>query len=150
MRKKNIVLLGLFAALAPACAGSDKPGSIDNTPQTREAPLSSTSTFYDVRQDDRTCAFPQCGGYFVRRLNEPLTVCADGSSQAECYVPTIDFAALSPSVVQLDELRDALIHNHAVVRASVQPKEYPPAGNLGQLVASEGWRAATDAGPLGI
>ncbi|HMJ26230.1 MAG TPA: DUF6748 domain-containing protein, partial [Pyrinomonadaceae bacterium] len=37
--------------------------------------LSSTSTFYTVREDMRRCASPMCGGYFVKRVNLPLTRC---------------------------------------------------------------------------
>ena len=53
--------------------------------------LASTSTYYTIRVDMRRCASPMCGGYFVRRVNQNLTRCANGKSQKECYVASIDW-----------------------------------------------------------
>jgi len=50
------------------------------------------STFFIVtRPDLRRCAYPTCGGYFIKRVNQTTTVCADGVSRAECHVVDLDF-----------------------------------------------------------
>src|SRR5678815_3615 len=74
--------------------GSGKPVSVPNGLVGDSPPadsLASTSTYYSIRADMRKCASPMCGGYFVRRVNQPLTRCANGKSQKECYVASIDW-----------------------------------------------------------
>jgi hypothetical protein len=45
-----------------------------------------TSDFFTIREDLRKCASPMCGGYFVKRVNQPTTLCANGRNMSECYV----------------------------------------------------------------
>jgi Domain of unknown function (DUF6748) len=101
--------------------------------------LTSTSTYYTLRPDFRRCAFPLCGGYFVKRVNQSLTRCANGRYMAECYVAEIDWNNL-PQV----DARTAL------VRGSVVVKTFRRFGNLGALRVTESWRAASGNGPTGI
>lgn len=101
-------------------------------------PLSSTSTYYSVRPDVRRCASPRCGGYFVKRVNQLLTRCANGRFATECYVAEINWAG-QPEV----EIRGALL------RGNVVPKFYPRFGNLGGFRVSEAWQAASDNQPTG-
>ena len=101
-------------------------------------PLSGTSTFYSVREDRRRCMSPVCGGYFVKRVNLPLTRCADGRYMAECYVAEIDWNGQP----QVDSGR-------ALLRGSLLAKTYDRFGNLGALRVTESWQAVSETQPLG-
>lgn len=58
--------------------------------------------YFVVRPDGRECAFPKCGGFFLRPVNAaadfecPTTVGA--SRKGECYVAEIQGATVSPSL----------------------------------------------------
>ncbi|MGH9968831.1 MAG: DUF6748 domain-containing protein [Pyrinomonadaceae bacterium] len=97
--------------------------------------LSSVSTYYSLRPDLRRCASPLCGGYFVRRVNQSRTRCADGKLKTECYVAEIDWNG-HPKV---DPRR-------ALLRADVVAKGYRSFGKLGALHVRESWQAASDPG----
>lgn len=47
--------------------------------------------FYTARRDLRKCASPQCGGYFIKSVNNKRTQCADGKMMPECYVEGIRY-----------------------------------------------------------
>jgi hypothetical protein len=101
-------------------------------------PLSSTSTFYSVREDRRRCLSPLCGGYFVKRVNLPLTRCPNGRYLAECYVAEIDWngqAQVEPG--------------EALLRGSMVAKTYGRFGNLGLLRVSESWQSVSENQPTG-
>lgn len=102
-------------------------------------PVSSNSTFYTVRPDLRRCASPRCGGYYVRRVNTPLTRCANGRLMAECYVAEIDWNGQS----EVDARR-------ALLRGEVIARRYGHFGNLGALRVRESWQAASDNQPAGV
>jgi len=42
--------------------------------------------FIVTRRDARRCAAPMCGGFFVKRVNEETTKCADGELHEECAI----------------------------------------------------------------
>lgn len=154
---KPAFAFALFALL-PACAldpeapqpeGSD-PGAIvsqgltDGLTDAADS-LSSTSTYYTLEPDLRQCAPPECGGYFVRRVNQPLTQCADGSWRNQCYVWEVEWGAtLSGGEVKL--VQDSLAGQRALVRGVLSPDLH----GLGVLDASEAWvAAASDHAPTG-
>jgi len=95
--------------------------------------LTSTSTFFTVRPDLRRCAAPMCGGYFVKRVNQPATRCANGKKLAECYVASIDWANTSKVPVNRALLRGTLVAN----------------GKYGSLKVDEAWQASSDSQPGG-
>jgi len=94
------------------------------------------STFYTVRRDLRRCAFPMCGGYYVRPVNHLLVACPNGQQKAECYVAKIDWNGQS----QVDARK-------ALLRGEVLPRTF---GNLGVFRVSESWQAASDNQPNGV
>ena len=95
--------------------------------------LSSTSTFFTVRRDVRRCAAPRCGGYFVSRVNQRRTRCADGRQNAECYVADIDWNGESHTDV-----------NGLLLRGEIVSQQYKKFGRFGLLRVSEVWKAASD------
>jgi len=94
--------------------------------------------FYTARPDVRRCMSPMCGGYFVKRVNLPLTRCANGRYLAECYVAEIDWNGQT----QVDVGR-------ALLRGNAIAKSYGRFGNLGALRVTESWQAVSDNKPAG-
>ena len=87
------------------------------------------STFFTVRQDLRKCASPMCGGYFITRVNQAVTRCANGRDMAECYVTDIDWNGAAEV-----EPRQALIRGSLVTRGDQR-------GKYGVLRVTEVWQA---------
>jgi hypothetical protein len=100
--------------------------------------LDSTSTFYSVRADLRRCMSPMCGGFFVRRVNTPLTRCANGRYLAECYVAEIDWNDQA-----------GVDSGRALLRGNVITRTYRRFGNLGALRVTESWQAVNENQPKG-
>lgn len=131
------MLLKTFVFAMLSCllfVGSGKPVSTPNR-LVGESPapvdsLASTSTYYSIRADMRKCASPMCGGYFVRRVNQPLTRCANGKSQKECYVASIDWNGQA----EIDP-RQALLRGSLITRGDRR-------GKYGILKVLESWKAA--------
>jgi hypothetical protein len=63
--------------------GAERTATVDRQEPT--APRSSSEQFFIVeRLDLRKCAWPWCGGVFVKEVNEATSSCADGSTEADC------------------------------------------------------------------
>ena len=62
------------SAPTPGTAPSAPPTTID---------AKAEPYFIVTRIDARKCAYPLCGGYFVKAVNSPLTRCADGKLAKE-------------------------------------------------------------------
>ncbi len=91
--------------------------------------------YYEIRPDLRRCIAPLCGGHFLRAVNQPQTVCADGVPAEECYVAEADFSALGARV-------DA--GAVALVRGRIEAEEFAGFGNLGSVFVTEAWSAASE------
>ncbi len=104
------------------------------------------STFYTVtRQDFRKCAYPMCGGYFVKRVNRVLTQCADGYYRTECHMADLDLSALGVSEAQASEYTgDVFGQRRGLVRGDMKV-----VSGANTLVASEAWVGATGNKPIG-
>jgi hypothetical protein len=127
-----------LSVIAPDLLKPLKAVDEDNEAAAAPDPLSNTSTFYRVRSDLRRCVSPMCGGNFVRRVNLPLTRCADGRYRAECYVAEILWNGQS----EIDT-------GQAILRGRIVAMTYGKFGNLGALRVSESWRAASNNRPEG-
>jgi hypothetical protein len=98
--------------------------------------------YLTARQDVRRCAFPLCGGFFVRRVNHRTTLCSDGVARAECYVATLDTSAL-----HLDEDQDALLRaavDEFLLRGAIVPFSQRVDRQVGTLRVGEAWRGHPD------
>jgi hypothetical protein len=124
----------LTGQLIPAVQPAYDQESIEAVP----GRLSPTATFYTVRADLRRCMSPMCGGYFVKRVNEPLTRCANGRYQAECYVAEIDWNG-QPEV-------DSGL---AILRGELSSRRYSRVGAFGVLRVDESWQAVNNNRPTG-
>ncbi|MDF3013784.1 MAG: hypothetical protein K0Q78_1988 [Cellvibrio sp.] len=99
----------------------------------------SQSEVFTARPDYRKCLAPLCGGYFVKLVNKKLTQCANGRLQEECYVSAVVFG---------DEAINAGIHSFAnktplLLVGAIVPKHYSQIGKLGEFIAKEAYRSAT-------
>jgi hypothetical protein len=155
-----VLMAALLTSLILSAGARPKPSAasdgshLPSTPYTKILPSSDAvftrlpvpldslkhpATYYLLRRDLRRCAFPLCGGYFVRRVNHSVTRCLNGRLMAECYVAEIEWNA-NPQV----EVQGALL------RGNVARKAYAGFGNLGELRVTESWQAAGDKMPAGF
>lgn len=135
-----IAILSFAVGMWPTTFGSSHPPepkqlSADShrTNSLGPEPLAGSGEYYLVRQDVRRCMSPLCGGYFVRRVNQSRTRCANGRWMSECYVAEIDWKGqteIDPGM--------ALLRGHVVARL------FPRFGNLGALRVTESWQSPSD------
>lgn len=92
--KTKIPSLALLPTLVGACDHAEpepEPVSIEDVAQPRDGALPANvkehHDVYLVRRDQRRCAYPTCGGWFLSEINQASTTCPDGATEAECYVP---------------------------------------------------------------
>lgn len=135
--------------LTPGC---DKPAphNPDEDADNSAESAAEQETFYRVtRRDVRKCAAPACGGFYVQRVNQDTTTCADGSSQAECYVAAIDVSGLKLDEAAEARLRESLEGRYGLIRGAIAASSDPKLEGLGALVATEGWVGRVGAAPSG-
>ena len=104
--------------------------------------------YYTARQDLRKCISPLCGGIFVKSVNMRLTKCADGSYQAECYVASANWEKLGFDPFSVD--LGLYFTTPILLKGELIPHIYGGFGNLGEFVASEAYRPATNNPAEGI
>ena len=98
--------------------------------------------FIVTHRDFRKCASPMCGGFFVKRVNQAKTTCADGTQQAECYVSAIELKNIGLSEREEADLRGAVEGGKALIKAATFKKKVN-GQKLGTLKANEGWLGAS-------
>ncbi len=112
-----------------------------------------TSTYYIVTHVDfRDCAFPTCGGVFVREVNKKKTTCADGTTAEECHAAVTDFSALGLSPYELAQLEQSWEGSEVLVRGELFVDgggAYDPGLPINTLEASEAWAGVTASDPVG-
>lgn len=132
-------VVALLSVLGVGCQGVSDP-ELENATGTVEAESASGRyTFYiALEQDFRKCAYPGCGGAYVKRVNVTKTRCANGAWETECRVfPT--FEGLGFSDEEIAELEAEFLQGDVVVRGKIAYE-----GNVPTLSATEVWRAALD------
>jgi hypothetical protein len=155
MKTSKLLLVSFALALgALAACDADAPATsgIDDaivTDAPADARSSVPSVYLAVRPDQRRCAAPMCGGYFVQRANYATTRCADGVYRGECYVPAISFAALDLDAGEQDYFDGRIHAGFALVRGKVAAQSYGDFGNLGVLSVTEAWDGWTEQAPVG-
>jgi hypothetical protein len=86
--------------------------------------------YFSIRRDSRLC--PNCGGFFVSKLNANTTRCVDEVMRSECYV-----AVLTSDSAQLAERANQV--PTAIVNGRILPRTFEGFGNLGQISVAELW-----------
>lgn len=152
--------LPLILSIAPACTNSDSYDELAGETSTDDAAtgkadgaIDGAYTYFQITTDLRKCAAPMCGGVFLSRLNRSTTVCADGTYDAQCYVPALDWSESPLVAAQQQKLVEASVKTggvYAIVRGRFAPKTYPGYGDLGRFIVTEAWVAETDAVADGV
>jgi hypothetical protein len=133
---------------ADAAANDDGTEEVADSEDAITGRPSNFGYFVVTHRDFRKCVSPLCGGFFVKRVNEATTTCADGSKQAECYVSAITLNGIGLSAREESDFRAALESGKALVKARTYKKKWNGT-TLGTLKASEGWQGATGSTPDG-
>lgn len=94
--------------------------------------------FYTARPDFRKCAFPFCGGYFIRAVNQRSMQCADGSIQRECYVAELIYGD-GPIEASYSLVNETPL----LVRGHQGKKDYGNKVPMGVFYADAAYRSAT-------
>jgi len=76
-------------------------------------------TYLVTGQDLRKCAFPFCGGYYVKAVNQALTQCADGTYARSCHAVTLNTDALGWSDEQRAKFEEAFAAGKALVQGNL-------------------------------
>lgn len=103
--------------------------------------------YYTARQDTRRCISPLCGGIFVKSVNKRLTKCADGMLLDECYVSTANWDQLGFNPFNVNT--GLYINTPILIKGKLIANIYERFGNLGEFVATEAYRPATNNLPEG-
>jgi hypothetical protein len=141
---RNISLGGILLALFAAAAAAGAP--VASCP----APDPSTGRYYLVtRPDPRLCPSPTCGGWFVREVNKPKSLCADGTWQSECHASQLDVAALGWTDEDRARFDRRFGKRHALARGRLEQRDF--GGTPGDvLVVEEGWMGQALSRPAGV
>ena len=144
--------VGVAGCAADTSSDASSPnGATEEVAESEDALTGAPSNFgYFVvtRHDMRKCISPICGGFFVKRLNQATTTCADGTKQAECYVSGITLSGVGLSAREESELRGAVETGKALIKARMYRSKFNGL-TLGTIMASEGWLGATGSAPDG-
>ncbi len=164
---KNLVLaaLPLFASslLVSACAPSDETDELAGETSGDEAldgkadsAADGAYTYFELSADQRKCASPTCGGFFLTRLNRTSTVCHDHHAKTSCYTPVLDMSESGLSDAAFEKVVEAANQSIAPgVRAIVRGRfastnTTTPVPSLGRFIVTEVWVSQTDAVSDGV
>jgi hypothetical protein len=142
-KKFSLSLLGAACLLAtPMFASAQDALTKPEVVETKDSYLIVT------RQDFRKCAYPMCGGYFVKAVNKARTRCADGTLQGECHAVQLNTRALGWTDEQRAAFNAQFAQGKAIVRGALEPA---PAGfyTADQLTITEAWSAQGKKKPMG-
>lgn len=144
MQIRLLVTTSVVLASLAACA-PESPVETTEADDTEEAALSGDTVYVVTRQDMRKCAFPMCGGVFVKAVNKAKTKCLDGTKQAECYVAGLDLDAIGLSEQEDADLRAAATNGDVLLSGEivkVTPEGFP--NGYATLKTFKAFQAATD------
>ena len=140
-----IAILSFAVGMWPPTSGSSPPPGLEQlsanshgTGSRRPEPLAGSGEYYLVRRDVRRCMSPLCGGYFVKRVNQSRTRCANGRWMSECYVAEIDWNGQAEVET-----------GKALLRGDIIARRFPGFGNLGALRVTESWQSPSDKAATG-
>ncbi|HVJ93736.1 MAG TPA: DUF6748 domain-containing protein [Labilithrix sp.] len=152
-------LLILAASLAacsvqPSDSDEDFDADADDIVDSSEAALAKTNDnrgfFKVLRRDDRECAAPHCGGYWVKRLNREgkKELCANGKKALECYVSGFDLKGMGMVLEQEAEASAAIRDGKAFIKARVVTNTVGKK-KVARLAVDEVWTPQTGSTPEG-
>jgi hypothetical protein len=145
----SVVLASSLASCTQALESDDLAGEAEDEVSASVADIAvpGATAYFAIGADWRACAPPECGGWYLDRLNRQNTRCHDGSLAEECYTPVLDWSEANLS----DEKQAELLYEcyesslaegivHAVVRGRFEPtNSTTPRPELGRFVITEAW-----------
>ncbi len=141
-------LVGCTADTSSDPTDQEEEVAVEESEDAITASPSNTGYFIVTRRDFRKCIAPLCGGWFVKRVNQAKTTCADGTKQAECYVSSFGYNGMNLSQREQDEFKAAFENGNGLVKARMYKTKWNGI-TLGVLKANEGWVGATGSKPEG-
>lgn len=148
---KHLVLAALASASLSALAQSTPAGTPGSSVPDAHASAprpAAESHFIVTRLDTRKCAYPLCGGYFVKAVNRTVTRCADGVTRPECHAVELDTRSLGWSEEQRTAFEAGFAKGQALVRGVLEPQ--PRGQATGDVLRiSQAWQGQGGARPLG-
>jgi hypothetical protein len=141
---QSLAALTLLSTAAACAVGGSVPDSEEQQEQNEARALTVENTYVVTRQDFRKCAYPMCGGVFVKAVNKAKTTCKDGTKQVDCYVAELDLAALGLPEAQAGEVRAAATAGEVLLKGS-----FGDVLGIAKLVVDEARDRRTDATPTG-
>lgn len=146
---RTLAAAAALALIASAHAQSTPtPGTDPSTPPT-VIDTQAEPYLIVTRVDARKCAYPVCGGYFVKAVNSPVTRCADGKLARECHAVELDTRALGWSDEQRAKFEASFGTGKALVKGALEPQ--PRGLYTGEVLrVTEAWQGqGTNKRPLG-
>ncbi|MDO9002154.1 MAG: hypothetical protein Q7V20_01730 [Aquabacterium sp.] len=140
-------MLNKFASSALACLVLSSTALAQSAPIVSPTPFS--SHYIVTRLDLRKCAYPVCGGYFVKAVNRALTRCANGTLQKDCHVATLNTSALRWSPEDRDAFEQSFTPGHALAGGKLVALKNG-ATKVDTLVISEAWVGQALSKPSGV
>ncbi|RZL08604.1 MAG: hypothetical protein EOP40_12555 [Rubrivivax sp.] len=143
--RSALAAASVFAALcalpAASMAQADAPASSAQEALPIVPPEGAGQYYIVTRADRRQCVAPGCGGYYVKAVNQLLTLCADGSKQYDCHAYKLDTLALGLNEKQLEALTKHYGSGKALVRGELTlvPLSDTARFSVTGLIASEAW-----------
>lgn len=140
-------MLNKLASSALACL------VLSGTALAQSGPIVSPNLFSShyivTRPDLRQCAYPVCGGYFVKAVNRALTRCANGSLQKDCHVAVLDAGALGWSAQDRAAFEQSFIPGQALAGGKLVALR-SGATKVDTLVVSQAWVGQAQRKPSGV
>lgn len=118
MEFRNLIAGLVLLAPIAACAPESTVGTVE-ADDTEEGAVSGDTVYVVTRQDFRKCAFPMCGGVYVKAVNKAKTTCLDGTKRTECYVADFDIAALGLDETQAADVRAAITAGQVLLSGAI-------------------------------
>jgi len=140
----SLVILG-SALTGCGATEPDRSGASEDDIARGEA-----STYFIVtRPDLRRCAYPACGGLFVKEVNRPRTPCTDGVSRTECHAARVDLSAIRLTQGESEKYGRTFAESHGIVRGVLEVVQDDYGRRVATLLATEAWVGASLSVPMG-
>jgi hypothetical protein len=105
-------------------------------------------TYLVTGQDLRKCAFPFCGGYYVKAVNQPLTKCTDGSYARSCHAVLLNTDALGWTDEQRAKFQESFGAGKALVQGNLAKGDIQGI-SADVLTVYDAWQGQTARKPAG-
>ncbi|MFO0616782.1 MAG: DUF6748 domain-containing protein [Polyangiaceae bacterium] len=143
---KAVFALALLAPLSACAPEAPVESNPEESSEVDARAVGVDTVYVVVGQDFKKCAWPMCGGVYVKAVNQTKTTCADGSKAAQCYVADLDLVALGLNEQEASDTRNAAVAGRVLLSGGFGPI---PGFASTKLVVQKAFEQRTDAVPTG-